>query len=88
MKTAKTVDINEPQTVQYTYANPAINKQGNRTIKQMIEEYHYAGGEGGLRRLIEDNKYGISICVYRVGKRIMINLEKYYKWLDSINEVA
>ncbi len=63
-------------------------KQGHRTIKQMIEEHHYAGGEGGLRRLIEDNKYGIGVCVRRVGKRIMVDLEKYYNWLESINESA
>lgn len=66
----------------------AVNKIGMRTIRQMIEERHYAGGEGGLRRCIEDNKHGINVCVRRVGRLIMIDLEKYYNWLESINEVA
>lgn len=66
----------------------AANRQGMRTIRQMIEEHHYAGGEGGLRRIIEDNKFNIGVCIRRVGTRIMVDLERYYSWLDQINDVC
>ena len=60
-----------------------------RTIRQMVQEKIYPGGEGGLRRLIEDgDRNGFASCVRRVNRRIFIDLRAYYLYLDTINGVA
>lgn len=65
------------------------NRTGLRTVSQMHQEKHYPGGINGLRRIIEDNKEGFTdACVRRVGRRIFVDLEKYYAWLEKVNEVA
>ena len=62
---------------------------GMRTIKQMIDEKFYPGGEGGLRRLIEDDKDGFAkACVRRVGRRVFILLSAYHSYIDRINGIG
>ncbi len=48
-------------------------------------EFHLYPSERQLRWLIFTNKDDFNQCLVRVGKRILIDEEKYFTWLEKQN---
>jgi hypothetical protein len=60
------------------------------TVKQFAEK-HIAFSESSLRFLIfneKNNGLADSKVIARVGKRVLINEERFFNWLEHQNEVA
>lgn len=56
------------------------------TVNQLCEKYSWAR-PGGIRHLIfhaETN--GFSKCMVRMGRRILIDIEKFGEWLEENRE--
>ena len=52
------------------------------TIKEMPSYYPFLTIPG-LRHMINENRNGIKECVVKMGKRILIDLEKSQIWIDK-----
>ncbi len=60
------------------------------TVKQFCER-HPAFTEGGLRfQIFNEKTNGLkeSGAIVRMGRKVLINEEKYFQWLESQQEVA
>jgi len=56
------------------------------TVKQFCQQYP-AFTEGGIRWLLFNRKEnGLARAVVNVGRRILINAEQFFQWLDEQNE--
>ena len=56
------------------------------TIKQFSGKYP-AFSEGSLRYLVFNARQnGIDSAVLRVGKKLLIDEERFFVWLDALNE--
>lgn len=50
-------------------------------------ETHVWPKEGGLRSLIFNEKSnGFSICIRRIGRKVYIDEDKFFEWVDKKNE--
>jgi hypothetical protein len=50
------------------------------------ENHHIWPPIGGLRHLIfHEKKNGFSECVVRVGRRVLIDEDKFFQWAEKIN---
>lgn len=55
------------------------------TIRQFCEQ-NPAFNEGGIRFLIFNKKHnGFDQCIVRVGRKILINVTAFFRWLDEKN---
>jgi hypothetical protein len=55
------------------------------TIKGLSAKYEWAL-EGGLRSLVFHRKdNGFDQCIIRIGRKILINEEAFFRWLDEKN---
>ncbi|MBN2309196.1 MAG: hypothetical protein JXR94_09515 [Candidatus Hydrogenedentes bacterium] len=53
------------------------------TVRQFIERHPWAT-HGGVRHLIfHADKNGFSKCIRRVGRRVLIDEERVFEWLDE-----
>lgn len=58
------------------------------TIKQFSVS-HPAFTEGGLRHLIfhqKTNGLGASGAIVRIGRRVLINEQKFFRWIEGVNK--
>lgn len=56
-------------------------------VSQMAEK-HPAFSEASLRYLIfNETKNGIDKCIKRVGRKVLINEEKFFEWLEAQGDV-
>lgn len=55
------------------------------TVKNLPKSYPYADfNEGGIRWLIFNaNDNGFSKCIVRAGRKVLIDLDLFEKWLDE-----
>lgn len=55
------------------------------TVRQMAEK-HKAFSEASLRYYIfHENTNGLSKALYRVGRKILINEDLFFSWIDEQN---
>jgi len=60
-----------------------------RLSPNAFAEKFYEGKIGGVRHLLFHSKTnGFEKCVRRIGKKIFIDVQEFYKWQDEINGVA
>lgn len=58
------------------------------TIKNTANLYKYAFTTYSLRNLIAKRKYnGLDKVIYKLGKKILIDLDKFEKWIEQ-NEIG
>ena len=58
------------------------------TIKQFVQEGFYPN-EGGVRALVFNaHKNGFNKVIKRINKKIFIDLDAFYKWVDEINQIG
>ena len=53
------------------------------SVKQIPNLYHGAFTESSIRWLIFQNKNGFSRCVRRLGKKVLLDLDLFEKWIDD-----
>jgi hypothetical protein len=58
------------------------------SVRKTAELYKDIYTDWGLRRLIVNKeKNGFNKCLIRVGKKIIIDLEKFEQWLNEQHEI-
>lgn len=56
-----------------------------RTVDQFCEE-HFAFTRGGMRWLLFHRKHnGLDKAVVRIGRKLLIDLDKFFEWVDAQN---
>ena len=66
----------------------ALNRETPRlyTVKDFVKAGHYPN-EGGLRGLIfYAYKNGFKKVIKRINRKIFIDVEAFYQWVNEINE--
>lgn len=66
------------------------NEQTPGPIRRLIpvrqfNEFHPDPSPGALRWLIFTNKKDFKRCVVRRGRRLLIDEQEYFRWLDELN---
>jgi len=67
-----------------------LNIPNYNTVKKMAEDYPEVCPEGGLRWQIfkeETNGLKDSGAIVRVGRKVLINVDRYFQWIDSQQEL-
>jgi hypothetical protein len=55
------------------------------TIKQFVKRHDWCR-EGGLRyQIFHSKENGFDQCIVRIGSKILINEEAFFRWLDEKN---
>ena len=60
------------------------------TIKNFVEEHKSFASHGGIRHLIfqsHDNKNGFKTAFKRIGARVLIDENEFFKCVERMNEV-
>jgi len=56
------------------------------TVKKFVEEGHYPN-HGGIRSILFNSRQnGFDKCVRRIGRRILIDVDAYYSWIEETNK--
>jgi len=51
---------------------------------QQLSEYYPCYSVYAIRGLIANrNKNGFSVCIRRIGKKILINIDEFEKWIED-----
>lgn len=54
-----------------------------KTIKELADIYSPLFTESALRQMIHKNIDGINVCVFKIGGRVLINIEKFEAWFKE-----
>lgn len=54
-----------------------------KTIKELADIYHPLFTESSLRQMIHKKTDGINMCVFKIGGRVLINVEKFEQWFKD-----
>lgn len=62
----------------------------NANVRRLLpvpqfNKYHPDPTPAALRWMIFTNKDGFNRCVVRRGKRVLIDENEYFRWLDEVN---
>lgn len=69
--------------IEFSKHQPKPKEKRLATVKQIPDLYN-GFTESSIRWLIFNEKYnGFSICVRRLGKKVLIDLDAFEKWIDS-----
>lgn len=60
----------------------AVKVKKYATVKEM-PAYYPVLSYGAFRHMIHENRNGIKECMVRIGKRLLIDLEKFQIWMDK-----
>lgn len=64
----------------------AMNQQTRLIPVTKWNEYHAWPPVGGLRHLIfYEHTNGFNCCVVRVGRRVLIDEDKFFEWTKNVN---
>lgn len=54
-----------------------------KTVKEMAEIYKPMFTESSIRQMLHKNIDGITTCVFKIGGKVFINMEKFEKWFKD-----
>jgi hypothetical protein len=70
--------------LKYGKVNIGVNKMVDvnnyKTIKEMAKAYAPLFTESSLRQLIHKNTDNINCAIFKIGGRLLVNVEKFEKW--------
>lgn len=61
-----------------------LHADNYKTIKEMAKKYTPLFTEASLRQMIHKDTNGINECVFRIGGKVLFNIEKFEKWFKGI----
>lgn len=80
-------DSIDPIALQSNESNP-ISKSNKKSLIPATKwnEYHDYPSIGGLRHLIfHAEKNGFHKCIRRIGRRVLIDEDRYFEWVEDQN---
>lgn len=63
-----------------------VDVKNYKTIKEMAKLYSPLFTESSLRQMIHKNTDNINQCVFRIGGRVLFNIEKFEQWFNEREE--
>lgn len=63
-----------------------VNADNYKTIKEMAKKYTPLFTESSLRQMLHKNTDGINDCVFKIGGKVLFNVDKFESWFKSREE--